>query len=428
MNMRKNLDEPQIDKKFKIASSEYEEIGVDVEKALDTIRKIHISLHCWQGDDVGGFETPDAELSGGGIQATGNYPGKARTIDELKQDYDKAFSLIPGNHRINIHAIYGDFKGEQVDRDQITFKHFKGWADWAKERGIGIDFNSTLFSHPKAASGFTLSSKEDEIRKFWIEHCKRCRKISGQIGEFLENPVIHNIWIPDGMKDIPVDRLGHRKLLINSLDEILEKDIPKKYMKDSIEGKLFGIGSESFVVGSNDFYLAYSISRDTLLTMDMGHYHPTESVADKISAVLPFKSEILLHVSRGVRWDSDHVVIESDKLKQLAQEIVKTERISDIHIGLDFFDASINRIAAWVIGTRATIKALLRALLHPWDQLMEIEENRNYYKRLAILEDMKAMPFGAIWDKYCSDMGVPLDLNWMKEIDTYENKILSHRK
>ncbi len=412
---------------YTTAKQKYETLGVDVEAALETLKNVSISMHCWQGDDVGGFETPDAELSGGGIQATGNYPGKAKTLEELRQDYEKAFSLIPGKMRANIHAIYGDFQGEKIGRDQIEPRHFQSWIDWAKKLGIGIDFNCTLFSHPLAEDGFTLSSKDQKIRGFWIEHCKRCRKISAEIGKQLGTPVIHNIWIPDGTKDIPIDREGHRKLLTDSLDELLQPDYDPSHMRDTVEGKLFGIGSEAYVVGSNDFYLAYAISRKICLTMDTGHYHPTESVADKVSAVLPFTGELMLHVSRGIRWDSDHVVIRNDELESLMEEIVKIDRWDNIHIGLDFFDASINRIAAWVIGTRATLKALLKALLMPWKKLHEYEEAGKPHCRLGLLEDMKTMPLGAIWDKYCYSTNCSLDIDWLNIVEQYEKEVLLHR-
>jgi L-rhamnose isomerase len=422
-----SISKEKIEESFQIAKKQYEALGIKVEDALEKLKAIPISLHCWQGDDVGGFETPDSELSGGGIQTTGNYPGKAKSIEQLRADFEKALSLIPGNHRINLHAIYGDFQGKKVERDQISIEHFQSWVDWAKKNNLGIDFNSTLFSHPKADSGFTLSNKDPEVRKFWIEHCKRCREISLEMGKQLNNKVMHNIWIPDGSKDIPIDRLGHRELLTQSLDEILAEKMDSKLMGDSVEGKLFGIGSESYVVGSNDYYLSYAISRKICLTLDMGHYHPTESVADKISSIYPFTKEILLHVSRGVRWDSDHVVILNEELKSLMNELVKLDKFPDIHIGLDFFDASINRIGAWVIGTRSSLKALLSSLLMPWDKLKQIEEGGKLYQRLALLQEMKSLPLGAIWNKYCLDQDVPQDIEWFSHVEKYEKEILMKR-
>jgi L-rhamnose isomerase len=414
-------------KSYNLAVKKYEGYNVDVEKVLDTLINIPISIHCWQGDDVGGFERPDAQISGGGIQATGNYPGKARTIEELRQDFEEVLSLIPGNHRFALHASYGEFGGKLVDRNEITPEHFQGWIDWAKKNNVKLDFNCTLFSHPKAVDGFTLSSKSKEIREFWIEHVKRCRDISAEMGKQLGDPCIHNIWIPDGMKDIPVDRAGHRLLLKESLDEILKKSYPETHMIDTLEGKLFGIGSESYVVGSHEFYLSYAIANNTLLTVDTGHYHPTESVGDKISAILPFVKGLLLHVSRGIRWDSDHVVIVSDDLIQLAEEIVRIRAMDKIKIGLDFFDASINRVGAYVIGIRATQKALLYALLQPLDLLKDYEENGQNFQRLALLEELKALPFGAIWDYFCLMNDVPIGKTWIKEIEHYEKDVLNNR-
>jgi L-rhamnose isomerase len=414
-------------KNYELAKAQYLELGVDTEQILDGLKKISISLHCWQGDDVGGFEKPDATLSGGGIQATGNYPGKARTIEELQQDYEKALSLIPGTHRINLHAIYGDFGGKLIDRNEITVDQFQCWIDWAKKNNVKIDFNATLFSHPKAESGFTLSSKSKEICEFWIEHVQACRKISEEIGRQLNDTCIHNLWIADGSKDIPVDRATHRKILKESLDKIYSVKLDSKYMKDAIEGKLFGIGSESFVVGSHDFYLSYAIKNDIILTMDMGHYHPTESVADKISAILPFSDELLLHVSRGVRWDSDHVVILNDDIIALSEEIVRSNSMDKIHIALDYFDASINRIGAWVIGTRSTLISILYAMLQPLEKLRAYEEAGKNFQRLALLEECKSLPFGAVWNKYCSDMNVATGFQWVADIEEYEKEILSKR-
>ncbi|MFX0103121.1 MAG: L-rhamnose isomerase [Candidatus Hodarchaeota archaeon] len=417
-----------IEKSFDIAERKYAEFNVNVKDVLKKLSDVSISMHCWQGDDVGGFEHPNAELSGGGIQVTGNYPGKARSVQELRQDYLQAFSLIPGNHRINIHAIYGEFGGKIIDRDNISIEHFQGWIDWARSNDLKIDFNPTLFSHPKASDGFTLSNKSAEIRDFWIDHVIRCRDIAEGIGRALDDPCINNLWIPDGSKDIPVDRAGHRNLLMDSLDKIYEKKLNPVYLKDSVEGKLFGVGSESFVVGSHEFYLSYALSRGLLLTLDCGHFHPTESVADKISAILPFNKEILLHVSRGVRWDSDHVVIVDDNLISLCEEIVRSGTMGNIHLALDFFDASINRIGAWVIGMRSTLKGLLYALLQPWDMLLEYEENGQNFQRLALLEELKTLPYGAIWDHYCLENDVPVGPSWIQNVEKYEQDVLNSRK
>ena len=412
---------------YGLAKDKYSDLGVDVEERLNQLESIALSIHCWQGDDVVGFESPDAKLEGGGIIATGNYPGRARTLNELREDYDFSLSLIPGKHRVNLHAIYGDFSDTPVDRTEISIEHFQSWVDWAIERDLGIDFNATLFSHPKCESGFTLSSKNKEIREFWISHVERCREISTEMGKQLKNPVIHNLWIPDGSKDIPVDRIGHRSLLKDSLDSIYSQKYPPDTMKDALEGKLFGIGSESFVVGSHDFYLSYALTNGLILTMDTGHYHPTESVADKISSILPFTNEILIHVSRGVRWDSDHVVLLSDELVQLAEEIVRSKALKKVHLALDYFDASINRIGAWIIGARATLKSLLYAFLQPWELLLEYEEDGKNFQRLALLEELKSLPYGVIWDYYCSKMNVPIGRDWMRNVEEYEESVLKKR-
>ena len=417
----------EIKKAYEIAKRRYEDLGINTENILKRLKEIPISIHAWQGDDVSGFERPNAKLSGGGIIATGNYPGKARNIQELQKDLGKALSLIPGSHRVNLHSFHGDFGGKFIERNQYTPEYFQYWIDWAKEKELKLDLNSTLFSHPKADDGFTLSSKSKEIRQFWIEHVSRCRNISAEIGKQLKNPCIHNIWIPDGLKDIPVDRMGYRELLKDSLDEILQERYPNSVMKDTIEGKLFGIGSESFVVGSYDFYLSYAIANQVMLTLDTGHFHPTESVGDKISAILPFIPELMLHISRGVRWDSDHVVILSNDLIQLAEEIVRSKAMDRIHLGLDYFDASINRIGAWVIGTRAVQKSLLYALLQPWETLREYEENGQYFQRLAFLEELKTLPFGPVWDYFCLKNNVPVGYSWIKEIEKYENDVLRKR-
>jgi len=421
------ISENEIISAYNVAKAKYAQFGINTDDILDRLSQIPLSLHCWQGDDLGGFETPDAKLSGGGIQVTGNYPGKARTVEELRQDYLKVFSLIPVKPRANLHASYGEFAGEKIDRNQITLSHFQGWIDWAKKHNIGIDFNSTLFSHPYADSGFTLSSKDEKIRSFWIEHCIRCRQISAEIGKQLGTPCIHNLWIPDGSKDIPVDRLGHRTLLRNSLDQIYQEHLDSNFMLDAIEGKLFGIGSEAFVVGSHDFYLSYALKHNKILTLDMGHYHPTESVADKISAILPFTNQLMLHISRGIRWDSDHIVILNDEVLALAEELVRTNQLENVHLGLDFFDASVNRLGAWIIGVRSTFKALLIAFLQPISTLRGYEEKGQNFQRLALLEELKSFPWGAVWDEYCRRMHVPVGTEWFTVIENYERNVLHQR-
>ncbi len=415
-----------IKKAYEIAKEQYAAIGVDTDAAIAKMKDVNISLHCWQTDDVGGFETADGELSGG-IQATGNYPGKATTIEQMKADLEKVLSLLPGKQRLNLHAIYGDFKGEKVDRDEIEVKHFQSWIDWCKAQGIGMDFNATCFSHDRAADGFTLSSKNEENRKFWVEHVKRCRSISAEIGKQLGTPCVHNTWIPDGSKDIPVDRNGHRALLKKSLDEALETKYYKEYMKDAVESKLFGIGVESMTVGSHDFYLGYAIKNNTLICLDNGHFHPTEQVGDKISSVLQFIDEVLLHVTRPIRWDSDHVVTLNEDVQLIASEIMRNNFLNRVNIGLDFFDASINRIGAYVVGTRAAMKAFLIAGLEPTADLVKLEEAGKNFERLAILEEMKTMPFSAVWDFYCLQEGVPVGMDYIADIQKYEQEVLSKR-
>lgn len=414
-------------KAYEIAKEQYAKLGVNTTEVLQKMDKFQISLHCWQADDVGGFEAPDSELAGGGIQATGNYPGKAGNISELRKDIEMVMSLLPGKQRLNLHASYGDFGGQFVDRNRIETKHFQSWIDWAKELEIGLDFNCTCFSHPRAADGFTLSSKNGENRKFWIEHVKRCRAIAADMGKQLKIPVIHNIWIPDGSKDIPVDRYSHRDLLKKSLDEIFEVEYPKEYLKDSVESKLFGIGLESMTVGSHDFYLAYSASNNIMICLDNGHFHPTEQVGDKISSCLLFVDELLLHVTRPIRWDSDHVVTLNDDLLLIAQEVVRCNALDRVNIGLDFFDASINRIGAYVIGTRAAQQAMLFALLEPLTTLKKYEIEGKHFERLALLELMKTKPFGTVWDYYCLQNGVPVGEDYIPAVQEYENKVLKKR-
>ncbi len=416
-----------IKKAYEIAKEQYAAIGVDTDAAIAKMKDVNISLHCWQTDDVGGFETPDATLSGGGIQATGNYPGKAGSIAEMRADLEKVLSLLPGKQRLNLHAIYGDFQGEKVDRDQIEIKHFQSWIDWCKEQGIGMDFNASCFSHPRSADGFTLSSKNEENRKFWVEHLKRCRAISAEMGKQLGTPCVHNTWIPDGSKDTPIDRNGLRAILKKSLDEAMEVDYPGEYMKDAVESKLFGIGAESMTVGSHDFYLGYAISRNKMICLDNGHFHPTEQVGDKISSCLQFVDEVLLHVTRPIRWDSDHVVTLNDDVQLIASEIIRNDFLDRVKVGLDFFDASINRIGAYVTGTRAAMKAFLIAALEPTKDMLALEEEGKNFERLAMLEELKTMPFAAVWDCYCLQEGVATGMNYIAEIQKYEADVLSKR-
>ena len=414
-----------IEQAFALAKERYAALGVDVNHALKTLATIPVSLHCWQGDDVGGFENAGGAL-GNGLAVTGNYPGKARTPEELRADLDLTLSLVPGKHRLNLHAFYGEFGGKKVDRDEITAEHFQNWIAWAKQNGLGLDFNPTYFSHPQAADGFTLTSPDKAVRKFWIEHGIRSREIGAAFGKALGKTCVTNVWIPDGYKDTPADRVAPRARLAESLDAIFKQPISPKLNLDAVEPKLFGIGSESYVAGSHEFYLAYAVSRQKLLTLDAGHYHPTEGIADKISSVLEFLPEILLHVSRGVRWDSDHVVILNDDLLAIAREIAANGFEKRVHIGLDYFDASINRVAAWTIGTRNLLRALLIALLEtPLIRTGELAGD--YTTRLALQEEAKTLPFGAVWDYYCESQGVPVGEAWLAEVKRYETEVLSQR-
>ena len=424
MNTATNPD--SIEQAYALARERYAALGVDTDRALDTLARIPISLHCWQGDDVGGFENTGAAL-GGGIAATGNYPGKARTADELRRDLDTVYSLIPGQHRLALHMIYAETGGRQVERNQLQPEHFANWVDWARQNHHGLDFNPSLFSHPLAESGFTLSSADEGVRRFWIEHCIASRRIGAYFGQELGTPCVTNIWIPDGMKDTPVDRKAPRERLCSALDEILAEKLDPRHNLDAVEGKLFGLGSESYVVGSHEFYLGYAITRRTLLTLDSGHFHPTESIADKISAVMMVLDELMLHVSRGVRWDSDHVVTLSDELQAIMQEIVRGGYLDRVHIGLDFFDASINRVAAWVIGTRNALRALLLALVEPIEELRALERAEDYTGRLALLEALKGLPCGAVWDYHCLKHNVPVGFAIMDRIRAYEHEVLAAR-
>ncbi len=411
---------------YTFAQESYAALGVDTEAALRRLAGVPISLHCWQGDDVGGFEAA-GDLAGSGLAATGNYPGKARTIDELRQDLGQAYKLIPGKHRLNLHASYGDFGGKKIERNAIGVAQFQSWIDWAKALGLGLDFNPTYFAHPKAASGLTLSHPDAGIRQYWIEHGIACRRIGAEMGRQLGTPTVTNLWIPDGYKDNPVDRKAPRERLAAALDAIFAPAIDPRHNLDAVECKLFGIGSESYVVGSHEFYLGYAVKKQKLLCLDAGHFHPTETLTDKICSVLQHVPELLLHVSRGVRWDSDHVVLLDDHLRGIMEELVRGDFLGRTHIGLDYFDASINRIAAWAIGTRNAIKALLIALLEPTAQLRALENGGDFTGRLAMLEEIKGLPFGAVWDEYCRRSNVPVGAAWLDDVRAYEKAVLSKR-
>jgi len=418
-------ESPGTEQAYNLANERYSELGVDTTAAINRLATISISLHCWQGDDVTGFEKAQPSL-GGGLAVTGNYPGKARTPDELRSDFELAYSLIPGEHRLNLHASYGEFHGH-VERDSIGPEHFQGWINWGRQRGIALDFNPTYFSHPKAADGFTLAHQDAGIRKFWIDHGIACRRIGAVMGAAQGSPCVTNFWVPDGYKDMPVSRRQPRERLAQSLDAIFAEAIDPRLNLDSVESKLFGLGSECYVVGSHEFYLGYAITRNKLICLDTGHFHPTETVSDKISSVMMYVPELLLHVSRGVRWDSDHVVTLSDELQAIAQELVRGGYLSRVHIGLDFFDATINRVAAWVIGTRNTLKALLMALLEPADQLQALEATGDFTGRLALLEELKSLPFSAVWDYYCAMSNVPVGADWLHRVRDYERNVQSLR-
>ena len=417
------MKEALVKKAYDVAQSRYAEIGIDTEAVLRQLQDFHLSLHCWQADDVHGFEQQAGQLSGG-IQSTGDFPGAARNIDELRQDILKAKSLIPGNHRLNLHEIYGDFKGKVVDRDEVTVEYFQSWIDWAKDNDTLLDFNSTSFSHPKSGN-LSLANPDKGIRDFWIEHTKRCRDIANAMGEAQDDPCIMNLWVHDGCKDVSVNHALYRHLLKASLDEIFAK--PQPMMKDCIEGKVFGIGLESFTVGSHDFYTAYAAQNGKIVTIDTGHYHPTESPADKVSALLPFISELMLYVSRPIRWDSDHVTIMDDPTQELFSEIVRAGALDRVHYGLDFFDGSINRIGAYVIGSRSAQKCMLRALLEPTKTISEKELAGEGYKVLALIEEQKAMPWQAVYDEFCRRNNVPVGQDFIQEIDQYVDAVISRR-
>ncbi|KFA95876.1 MULTISPECIES: L-rhamnose isomerase [Vibrio] len=419
------MSKEQIISAYKQAKAVFEKYGVDTDKAMELLSQTAISMHCWQGDDVRGFESPETALSGG-IQATGNHPGAAKTPDQLRADMEKAFSLIPGKKRVNLHAIYID-ADEFVERDQIKPEHFSRWVEWAKKQGLGLDFNPTLFSHPKADDGLTLSHPDEDIRQFWIEHVKASRKISEYFGRELGTASFMNIWIPDGMKDQPVDRLSPRTRLADSLDKALAEKISPEFHKDAVESKLFGIGAEAFTVGSNEFYLAYAATRGTALCLDAGHFHPTEVISDKISACSLYVNDLQLHVTRPVRWDSDHVVSFDDETQAIMREIVRNNLLDRVAIGLDFFDASINRVAAWVIGTRNAQKALLKALLEPVEQLKAAEASFDYTTRLGLIEEAHSLPWAAVWNYHCLQNEVPVGFDWINDVKDYEATILETR-
>jgi L-rhamnose isomerase len=415
----------QIENAYAIAKESYASLGVDTDAALERLKSVSISMHCWQGDDVVGFEGTGAEL-GSGLAVTGNYPGRARTPHELRNDLEVAYSLIPGRHRLNLHASYGEFP-TKVDRDEVNISHFQGWIDWSKSVGVGLDFNPTYFAHPLAAEGFTLSHKDAGVRSFWVQHGIACRRIAASMGEAQGTACVNNVWIPDGYKDSPVNRLSPRVRLMESLDAVFAEKLNPESILDAVECKLFGIGSESYVVGSHEFYMGYAITRKKLLCLDAGHFHPTEGIADKISSVLLYVPELLLHVSRGVRWDSDHVVTFSDELQAITQEIVRGEFLDRTHIGLDYFDASINRIAAWVIGSRNLLKGLLIAMLEPHERMQQAENEGDYTSRLAMMEELKSMPFAAVWDFHCLRSEVPQGIAWLERVRKYESDVLARR-
>lgn len=417
----------RVESAFSLARQLYAEWGVDVERAIEALCGVPLSLHCWQGDDVAGFEQTGEQL-GGGLAVTGRYPGKARTAEELRADLDQALALIPGRQRVNLHASYGEFGGRQVERNEVAAEHFAGWIDWARQRQLGLDFNPTFFAHRLAASGCTLSHADAAVRRFWIEHGAACRRIGAAMGRVLGSPCVTNVWIPDGMKDLPVDRLAPRARLAESLDAMFAEPLDERHQLDSVEGKLFGLGSECYVVGSHEFYLGYAITRKKLLCLDSGHFHPTEVVSDKLSALMLWLPKLLLHVSRGVRWDSDHVVLLSDELLALAQELARGDLLGRVRIGLDYFDASINRVAAWIVGARATLKALLVALLEPTERLRQLEADGDYTARLALLEEIKTLPAGAVWDHYCVASGAAPGRAWLDAVRRYERDVLDRRR
>ena len=414
-----------ITKAYEAAKARYAAVGVDTDAVLEKLQNVKISMHCWQGDDVKGFLTPNGELTGG-IMSTGNYPGAAHTPDELRADLEKAYSLIPGKHKLNLHAIYLD-TDETVELDEIEPKHYEKWVNWAKEQGIGLDFNPTFFSHPMMKDGFTLSHPNKSVRDFWIEHGKRSRRIAEYFGKELGQPCYTNFWVPDGFKDNPIDRMAPRKRLMESLDEIFSEEIDEKYNIDTVESKLFGLGAEAYTVGSHEFYMGYGLTRHKTILLDAGHFHPTEVISNKISSLALFSNRLMLHVSRPVRWDSDHVVIMDDELQEITKEIVRNDLLERTAIGLDFFDGTINRIAAWVVGTRNTQKALLKAMLEPTQNLKDLENHFDFTSRLVLTEELKDFPYSDVWNYFCLKNNVPVGLDWFEEVKKYEAKILAER-
>lgn len=414
-----------VKKRYEEARERYANIGVDTDDVLKRLADVKISMHCWQGDDVKGFLTPDGELTGG-IMATGNYPGAAHTPDQLRQDLEKAYSLIPGKHKLNLHAIYLD-TDEAVDLNEIEPKHFEKWVNWAKDQGVGLDFNPTFFSHPMMKDGMTLAHPDEKVRDYWIEHGKRARKIAEYMGRELGQTCIDNFWMPDGMKDNPIDRFSPRKRLMESLDEIFSEEVNEEYTQDAVESKLFGLGAEAYTVGSHEFYMGYGLTRNKLICLDAGHFHPTEVISNKLSSLALFSKGIMLHVSRPVRWDSDHVVIMDDELQEIGRELVRNDLLDKTNIGLDFFDATINRVAAWVIGTRNTQKALLKAMLEPTKELKQAELAFDFTKRLAYTEELKDFPYADVWNYFCEMNNVPIGMDWYGEVVDYEKEVLSKR-
>lgn len=414
-----------VEERYQDAKAHYAEIGVDTEAALKKLQDLKISMHCWQGDDVKGFLNPDGELTGG-IMSTGNYPGAAHTPDQLRQDVEKAFSLIPGSHKLNLHAIYLD-TDEPVDLDETEPKHFAKWASWANEQGVGLDFNPTFFSHPMMKDGMTLAHPDKEVRDFWIEHGKRSRKVAEYLGKKTGQTCINNFWMPDGMKDNPIDRYTPRKRMMESLDEIFTENLNEEYTQEAVESKLFGLGVEAYTVGSHEFYMGYGLTRNKLICLDAGHFHPTEVISNKLSSLVLFSKGIMLHVSRPVRWDSDHVVIMDDELQEIGKELVRNDLLGKTNIGLDFFDATINRIAAWVVGTRNTQKALLKAMLEPTEDLKAIELDFDYTKRIVLTEELKDFPYADVWNYFCALNNVPVGMDWYEEVKNYEKDVLALR-
>lgn len=421
------IAERNIEQEYQSAKDIFAEYGVDTEEALRQLEKVSVSIHCWQADDLTGTETGAAELGASGLAVTGAHPGKARNAAEIREDLAKTLELLPGTHRINIHAMYGEFNGKVVDKDEITPEHFSDWAEWAQQQGIMLDFNCTNFGHPKAADGFTISHSDEGIRNFWIEHVQRSREITAYLGSELGGTSIHNLWIPDGYKDVPYDADSPRQRLKESLDTIFSKSYPEEVMLDSVESKLFGIGSEAYVVGSYDFYLAYTMKNNMMICLDMGHYHPTESVGDKISSIMRFSDKLLLHVSRGLRWDSDHIPVLNDEVSELANRLVRGGHLENTFIALDFFDGSVSRVGGYTVGTTTVLKSVLRALLEPAKLMKQAEDEGDFYKRMALMEESKTLPLGAVWDYHCHRNNVPAGLALIEACNAYQHKVVNER-